>query len=121
MLEQMCGHGKHAALHLNGGHILGFKFFRREIIRPPGIDFRAAGVDIDRSEIEFRPGMNREMRLRDHNNAGDAVRIKGVEHDVHNSRMGMLGRIHHDRFDFVNIVQDFGIAVVKFDQQMPAE
>ena len=121
MLQQMRRHGKHAALHFDGGHVLGFKFFGGVRVGFPGIDFRAAGKHIEGSKIIFGPRMNRQMRFGDDHHAGDAVRIEGVKHHIHNPGFGVFGRFNHDGFNFMNIVQDFGIAVVEFDEQMSSE
>jgi hypothetical protein len=121
VLQQAGGNWQNSTLHFNGGHIFCFKFFRRVIVSPPGIDFRPAGEDIHRRVIVFGPGMDGEMRFGNHDHAGDSVRVKGVEYRVNDPRPGVLGGIDHDGFHFMDIVQEFGIAVVEFNQQMPPE
>jgi hypothetical protein len=121
MFQQMTGQGKHAALHFDRGHIFRLKFLGGKRIRSPGINFGAARKNVEGSEIIFRPGMNRQMRLGNDDHAGDPVRVKRMEDDIHDPRMRMFGRFHHDGFNFMNIVQDFGIAMVKFDQKMSSK
>ena len=117
----MRGKREHAAFHFQRGHIFGFKFFRRKIVGLPRIDFRPAREHIDRRKIIFGPGVDRQMRFGDHHHAGDPMRIKRVEDHVDNARFGHLGRFDHNFFNFVYIVQDFGIAVVEFDEEMTSE
>jgi hypothetical protein len=121
VFQEMRGQRQHAAFHFQRGHVLGLKFLGGKIVRLPRIDFGAAGEHIDGGETVFGPGVDRQMRFGDHDNARDAVRIKGVEHHVDNPRFGDFGGFHHYRFDFVHIIQDFGIAVVEFDQEMPTK
>ena len=121
VLQEVRGQGKHAALHFQRGHIFRFKFFGGVIVRLPWIDLGSTGEHIDRSEIIFGPGVNRQMRLRDHHDAGNAVRIEGVEDNVDNSGFRVLGRFDHDGFHFMHIVEDFRIAVVEFNEEMSSE
>jgi hypothetical protein len=107
MFQQMSRQREHAAFHFHRGHIFRFKSFGGEIIRFPGIDFRAARKNVDRRETVFGPGMNGEMRLGDHDDAGNSVRIKRVKNDVHNARFGVFGRLHHNGFHFMHIIKDF--------------
>lgn len=121
MLEEVSGDGQHAALHFNSGHIFGFELFRREIVSPPGIDLCSAGKNVDGRVIVLGPGVDREMRFGDHDDSGNSVRVKGMKNDIDDPCPRVLGGINHDRFDFMDIIQNFGIAVVKFDEQMPPE
>ena len=121
MLQKMRRQGQHAALHFDGGHVLGFKFFGGVVVGFPGIDFRPAGKHIQRRKIIFRPRVDRQVRFGDHDHTRDPVRIKRMEHDVDDPRLRVFGGFDHDGFDFMDIVEDFGITVVKFDQQMSSE
>jgi hypothetical protein len=121
VLQKMRRKRKHAASHFHRGHIFGFKFLGGKVVRPPRIDFGAAGKYINGREIVFGPGVNSEMRFGNHDHAGDAVRIKGMKNDIHDSGLGHFGGLDHNGFHFVNIVQDFGVAVVKFDEEVPSK
>lgn len=104
MLQHFGRQLKDAALHFHRRAILGLETLRHVIVRAPRVDFGAAGVNVDGSKIVFRPGVDREVRFGDDDDAGDAVRVEGVEHDVHDVRARMLGRVHHDAFNFMYIV-----------------
>jgi hypothetical protein len=104
-----------AALHFDGGHAFRFKFFGGEIIGLPRIDLCAAGENVERREIIFRPCVDREMRFGDHDDAGDSVGVKRVKHDIDDARLRVFGGFNHNGFDFMHIIKDFGIAVVEFD------
>ena len=121
MLQLAGRNGEHAALHFDRGHILGFEFLDHKIVRAPGINFGATRIDIDRGVIVFGPGVDGEMRFGDDDDTGDAMRIKRVEDSIDDSGPGMFGGVHHDRFDFMHVVQHFGVAIIKFDQQVPAK
>jgi hypothetical protein len=44
------------------------------------------------------------MGFRDNDDAGNSVRIEGMENNVHDSRVRMLRGVDHNGLDFVNIV-----------------
>jgi hypothetical protein len=44
------------------------------------------------------------------------VRVEGMKDHIHDSRLGDFGRFNHDGFYFMDIVQDFGVAVIEFDE-----
>jgi len=112
---------QHSALHFHRGHVFGFKFLGGKIVRLPRIDFGAARKDIDRRKTEFRPRVDGQMRFGNHDHARDPVRIERMKDHIHDACFGRLGRIDHNGFDFMDIVQDFGVAVVKFDEKMTSE
>lgn len=115
------GQRENTTLHFNRGHIFGFKFFRRKVIGLPGIDLRAAGEDIERSKIIFGPGMDRQMRFRDDDHSGNSMRVKRVKDHIDNAGFGDFGRLDHHGFDFVDVVENFGVALVEFDQEVASE
>jgi hypothetical protein len=121
VFQQVSGKRKHAAFHFHRGHIFSFKLLGSKIVRPPRIYFGAARKNIDRGETVFGPGVDGQMRFSNHHHARNAVWIKRVKHDIHDSRFGDFCRFDHDGFDFVYIVQDFGITLVKFYEEVPSE
>jgi hypothetical protein len=121
VLQEVRRKRQHAAFHFHRGHVFRLKFLGGKIVRPPWIYFGAARKDIDGSKIIFGPCVNRQMRFGNDDDAGNSVRIKGMENNIHDSGFGHFRRFNHDRFDFVHIVQDFGVAMVEFDEEVPTE
>lgn len=121
MLQQARRQRQDAALHFDRGHIFGLEFLGRVVIRAPGIDLGPTGKDIQRSKVIFGPGMNGQMRFGDHNDTGNPMRVECMKHNVDDTRLGHLRGLDHNGFHFMHIVQDFGVAVVEFDQEVTAE
>ena len=121
MLQHLGRQLQDPALHFQRRGVLGFKAFGHVVISAPRVDLRAAGVNVYGSKIVFRPRVNGQVRFGDDDDAGNAVRVKGMENDVHNVRMRVFGGIDHDGFDFVHVVENFGVAVIQLDEEMPAE
>jgi hypothetical protein len=109
------------ALELHRGHVLGLEMLREVVVGAPGVHLGAARVDVDRGEAEFRPGVDREVRFLDHDDAGDAVRVEIVEHDVDDGGLRIFRGADHDLFDFSDISDDAAIALVEFDEEMAAK
>ena len=107
MLEQLSRQLKNAALHFQRRGIFGLKAFGHVVISAPGVDLGSASVNIYGSEVVFGPGMDGQVRLGNHDHAGNAVRIERMEDHVHNVGMRVLGGIDHDGFDFMHVVKNF--------------
>lgn len=80
----------------------------------PGVRVIATRVKIDRCIACFRPSVNREVRLGDHDDARDALGLEPVKGNFQNFRVGLLGRGDHDRADALDVGEGAGIAARQF-------
>ena len=63
--------------------------------------------------------MNGHMGFRDHNDAADTERAELMEVGTDDGGFGNLGTGNQDFFHSLNVVEEFGVAPIELQQQVP--
>jgi|GEM_PF-3446407 len=112
---------EYPTLELDDVHTVRTELLHEIVCSHLGLEGIATGEDIHRGVAILRPGVNREMRLGDHDHTGDPERIELVEDHVHDRRLGALCGLDHRRLHDLEATDRFPIAVEELHQQVPTE
>ncbi len=89
-----------------------------QLVGNPRADGIAAGKQIDGSIAILGPGMNGEVAFLDNNHSRNPEGRKVVKRRADDGRACFFGGVDHTVFNAGNIVEDFGRAAVKFNEDM---
>jgi len=102
-------------------HIFGFELLSKKSRSLPGIDGNAAGKDVHRSVPVLGPGMYGQMRLGNHYDARNSLRVEILKRGLQDGRAGDLGRLGHNFFQVIEVVYLLSVARPKLDQKMSTQ
>ena len=84
--------------------------------------FEGAGIaarkDIDCRVAVFRPRVNTDMRFRDYDNTGHALRAELMKRVSNNRSADAFGRIDECRLNSPQVIENIGIALTEFHQHV---
>jgi hypothetical protein len=109
-MRELSVRGLNPAHHFSRQHALCPKALGRILAGPPRVGVVTARVKIEGRVTRLRPRMDRQVRLGDHHDAGDAVGLKAVESYFKDLGVRLTGGRDHRLVDAIDVRKRFAIA-----------